>query len=37
LYQANVMVPANLPPGLTLPLYLKQGGAVSNTVSVAIQ
>jgi uncharacterized protein (TIGR03437 family) len=37
LYQANVVVPANSPPGLALPLYLKQGGAVSNTVSVAIQ
>jgi len=26
-----------LPPGLILPLYLQQGGATSNTVTVAIQ
>jgi uncharacterized protein (TIGR03437 family) len=37
LYQANVAIPGSLPPGLTLPLYLKQGGATSNTVNVAIQ
>lgn len=37
LYQANVVIPASLPPGLALPLYLKQGSAVSNTVNVAIQ
>jgi uncharacterized protein (TIGR03437 family) len=37
LYQANVPLPATLAPGLALPLYLKQGGAVSNTVTVAIQ
>ena len=37
LYQANVQVPASLPPGLSLPLYLKQASAVSNTVRVAIQ
>jgi len=37
LYQANVVVPANLPPGLALPLYVKQGGAVSNMVSVAVE
>jgi uncharacterized protein (TIGR03437 family) len=37
LYQANVLVPIGLPPGLSLPLYLKQGSAVSNTVTVAIQ
>ena len=37
LYQANVVIPANLPPGLSLPLYLKQGTATSNTVLVAIQ
>jgi uncharacterized protein (TIGR03437 family) len=37
LYQANVAIPASLPPGLVLPLYLKQGGVTSNTVNVAIQ
>ena len=37
LYQVNVLIPSSLPPGLALPLYLKQGAAVSNTVTVAIQ
>jgi uncharacterized protein (TIGR03437 family) len=37
LNQANVLLPATMPPGLALPLYLKQGGVVSNTVTVAIQ
>ena len=36
-YQVNVQLPAGLPPGLSLPLYLRQGGAVSNTVAVAVQ
>jgi uncharacterized protein (TIGR03437 family) len=35
--QANVLLPATMPPGLALPLYLKQGSVVSNTVSVAIE
>ena len=37
LNQANVLLPATMPPGLALPLYLKQGSVVSNTVTVAIQ
>jgi len=37
LYQANVILPQNLPPGLTLPLFLKQGGATSNIAMVAVQ
>ena len=37
LYQVNVILPAALPPGLGLPLYLKQAGTVSNTVSIAVQ
>src|SRR5206468_3352435 len=37
LYQANVAIPASLPPGLSLPLYLKQGSSVSNTVALAVQ
>lgn len=37
LYQANVQVPAALPPGLSLPVYLRQGSETSNTVPVAIQ
>lgn len=37
LYQVNVLLPAAMPPGLFLPLYLKQAGATSNTVTVAIQ
>ncbi len=37
LYQVNVLLPPAMPPGLSLPLYLKQGSATSNTVAVAIQ
>jgi uncharacterized protein (TIGR03437 family) len=37
LYQANVQIPASLPPGSSLALYLQQGSAVSNTVTVAIR
>ncbi len=37
LYQVNVVLPAMMPPGLALPLYLKQGSAVSNTVTVAVE
>jgi uncharacterized protein (TIGR03437 family) len=37
LYQANILIPAALPPGLNLSLYLKQSGVASNAVSVAIQ
>jgi uncharacterized protein (TIGR03437 family) len=37
LYQANIVLPASLPPGLALPLYLKQGSVVSNTVIVAVE
>ena len=37
LYQANVALPSTLAPGLSLPLYLKQGAATSGAVSVATQ
>ena len=37
LYQVNVLLPTGMPPGLYLPFYLKQAGAVSNAVTVAIQ
>ena len=37
LYQVNVQVPAAIPPGLNLPLQLRQGTASGNLVSVAIQ
>jgi uncharacterized protein (TIGR03437 family) len=37
LYQANVAVPSTLPPGLALPLYLKQGAATSSGVTVAVE
>ncbi len=36
-YQVNVVLPPNLPPGLEVPLALKQGGAASNAVAVSIQ
>jgi uncharacterized protein (TIGR03437 family) len=35
--QVNVQIPTILPPGLSLPLYLKQGAGTSNTVTVSIQ
>jgi uncharacterized protein (TIGR03437 family) len=37
LYQVNVVLPASMPPGLSIPLYLKQGGQASNQVLVSIQ
>lgn len=37
LYQVNVLLPPTLPPGLFLPLYLREGAATSNVVSVAVQ
>jgi uncharacterized protein (TIGR03437 family) len=37
LYQVNVAIPAGFPPGLALPLALKQGGRLSNVVAVAVQ
>ena len=37
LYQVNVAIPASIPPGLGISLTLKQGGELSNTVSVAFQ
>ncbi len=37
LYQVNVMLPVSMPPGLDLPLSLRQGGAVSLPVDVSVQ
>ena len=37
LYQVNVTIPANTPPGLGIPLTLKVGGQQSNSVLVALQ
>jgi uncharacterized protein (TIGR03437 family) len=37
LYQVNVRVPAATPPGPGVSLTLKEGGQLSNTVSVALQ
>ncbi len=37
LYQVNVTLPTSMPPGFALPLYLKQGSAISNTVTVAVE
>jgi uncharacterized protein (TIGR03437 family) len=37
LYQVNVAIPPATAPGLALPLYLTQGAASSNTVTVAIE
>ncbi len=37
LYQVNVQIPAAMPPGLALPLFLSQGSVTSNTVTVAVE
>jgi uncharacterized protein (TIGR03437 family) len=37
LYQVNVAIPANAPPGLALPFDVRTGSAASNVISVAIQ
>lgn len=36
-YQVNVLIPATTPPGSGIFLTLKQGGQLSNTVTVALQ
>jgi uncharacterized protein (TIGR03437 family) len=36
LYQVNVAVPADLPPGLDVPLFLRQESAQSNSVDVSL-
>ena len=35
--QVNLQLPSTIPPGLALPLYLKQGNATGAAVTVAIQ
>lgn len=37
LYQVNVVIPAAIPPGLSVPLTLKQGSQVGNRVIASIQ
>ncbi len=37
LYQVNVTIPTNTPPGLALPLMIREGGQDSNTVIIALQ
>jgi len=36
-YQVNVVIPGATPPGVGVPITLKQGGILSNTVAVTIQ
>jgi len=36
-YQVNVTIPADFPPGLSQPLTLRQGGVASNPVEVSLQ
>ncbi len=36
-YQVNLPIPGGTPPGLDLPLLLRQGGVDSNTVSFSVQ
>ena len=37
LYQVNVLIPPDMPPGLDFPAALRQAGASSNTVPVSLQ
>jgi uncharacterized protein (TIGR03437 family) len=37
LYQVNLIIPATIPPDLSLNVALKQGGQMSNVVNVAVQ
>lgn len=37
LYQVNLTIPVTLPPGLSLPLVLKQGTAVSPSVEISVE
>ena len=37
LYQVNVSIPVNTPPGLDLPIYFTIGGVASSPVEIAIQ
>jgi adhesin/invasin len=37
LYQVNVLIPSDFPPGLRLPLRLSQAGAEANLIEVSIQ
>jgi uncharacterized protein (TIGR03437 family) len=37
IYQVNLLVPSGTPPGLDLPLLLRQGGVDGNTVSFSVQ
>ncbi len=37
LYQVNVPIPVNTPPGLELPIFFRMGGVVSSPVDIAVQ
>jgi uncharacterized protein (TIGR03437 family) len=37
LYQVNLLLPNDLPPGLAVPLAVRQGAAAANAVEVAVQ
>jgi uncharacterized protein (TIGR03437 family) len=36
-YQVTLPIPSGTPPGLDLPLLLRQGGVESNTVAFSVQ
>jgi uncharacterized protein (TIGR03437 family) len=36
-YQVNVLIPPAIPPGLGISLTLKQGGRLSDAVTLALQ
>ncbi|MDQ6677374.1 MAG: hypothetical protein M3Z09_08775, partial [Acidobacteriota bacterium] len=37
LYQVNILIPQGIPPGLNLPLLLREAGQDSNSVQIAVQ
>jgi uncharacterized protein (TIGR03437 family) len=37
LYQVNVLIPTNTPPGLDLPMLLRQAGTDGNAVNLSVQ
>jgi uncharacterized protein (TIGR03437 family) len=37
LYQLNLQIPANMPPGLDVTLSVQQGGVASNPVTISVQ
>jgi uncharacterized protein (TIGR03437 family) len=37
IYQVNIVIPASAPPGLDLPLVLRQGSVLSHAAAISVQ